>query len=376
MNPDYLKQEAIEFLTQTYTELALEADLPTRINQVIDEINISGTYIHTFEELDYGAKLAWRNSNRCIGRLYWKSLKVRDMRHIQTEEDIFTALLEHLDYATNDGNIRSVISIFSPKHPSLTAGIRILNHQLVRYAGYYSTDTHTYIGDPAQYEFTKKCQQLGWQSSHTHFDILPLLIQLPHGEARMFTIPSEKIKEVTLSHPDYEWFTDLQLRWYAVPVISNMKLEIGGIEYTAAPFNGWYMGTEIGARNLGDTQRYNLLPMIAHKMGLSTSANHTLWKDRALVELNIAVLHSYQQAGVKIVDHHTASDQFITHTSLETKNQREVVADWAWIVPPISGSATEVFHRAWKNTMCKPNFLTQDDTLFTSAKTCPRESSY
>ncbi|MDJ1484781.1 nitric oxide synthase oxygenase [Cytophagaceae bacterium YF14B1] len=370
MNPDYLKQEAIKFLSQTYTELALEADLPTRINQVVDDINTSGTYIHTFEELDYGAKLAWRNSNRCIGRLYWKSLKVRDMRHLQTEQDIFTALLEHLDYATNEGNIRSVISIFSPKHPSQTEGIRILNHQLVRYAGYYSMDTHTYIGDPAQYEFTNKCQQLGWQSPRTHFDILPLLIQLPYREARMFTIPSEKIKEVILSHPDYDWFTDLQLRWYAVPVISNMKLEIGGIEYTAAPFNGWYMGTEIGARNLGDVQRYNLLPTIAYKMGLNTSANHTLWKDRALVELNIAVLHSYQQAGVKIVDHHTASDQFIIHNSLETKNQREVFADWDWIVPPISGSTTEVFHATWKNTMCKPNFLTQENIPFTSAKTC------
>ena len=27
-----------------------------------------------------------------------------------------------------------------------------------------------------------------------------------------------------------------------------------------APFNGWYMGTEIGARNLADADRYDLLP--------------------------------------------------------------------------------------------------------------------
>ena len=39
-----------------------------------------------------------------------------------------------------------------------------------------------------------------------------------------------------------------------------MCLEIGGICYPAAPFNGWYMGTEIGARNLADTDRYDQLP--------------------------------------------------------------------------------------------------------------------
>lgn len=374
MHPDYLKQEAVEFLTQTYIELEIEEDLNTRINQVIDDINTKGTYIHTFEELEYGAKLAWRNSNRCIGRLYWKSLKVRDMRHLQNENDIFTALLDHIDYATNDGTIRSVISIFPPKHPSKEVGIRILNHQLIRYAGYYRKETHTYLGDPAQYAFTKKCLQLGWQSSQTPFDVLPILIQLPYQQPCMFTIPQEKIKQVQISHPDYKWFIDMNLRWYAVPIISNMKLEIGGIEYTAAPFNGWYMGTEIGARNLGDIQRYNFLPTIAQKMGLDTSSNYTLWKDRALIELNIAVLHSYQQAGVKIVDHHTASDQFMTHNDLEQKNQRKVFADWDWIVPPISGCATEVFHTTWENTVRKPNFFYQEGTQPVEVKTCQWKS--
>jgi nitric-oxide synthase len=55
--------------------------------------------------------------------------------------------------------------------------------------------------------------------------------------------------EVELSHPELDWFIDLGLRWHAVPAISNMRLCIGGISYPAAPFNGWYMGTEIGARN-------------------------------------------------------------------------------------------------------------------------------
>lgn len=37
-----------------------------------------------------------------------------------------------------------------------------------------------------------------------------------------------------------------------------MMLDVGGLEFTAAPFNGWFMNTEIG-RNLGDVDRYNKL---------------------------------------------------------------------------------------------------------------------
>ena len=33
-------------------------------------------------------------------------------------------------------------------------------------------------------------------------------------------------------------------------------------------------------------------------MGLDTSRDRTLWRDRALLELNVAVLHSYEKAGV------------------------------------------------------------------------------
>ena len=45
------------------------------------------------------------------------------------------------------------------------------------------------------------------------------------------------------------------------------------------------MSAEIGARNFGDAHRYNLLPIVAKKMGLNTSSKLSLWKDRALVEL-------------------------------------------------------------------------------------------
>ena len=45
-------------------------------------------------------------------------------------------------------------------------------------------------------------------------------------------------------------------------------------------------------------------------MGVDIKSNITLWKDRALLELNTAVLYSFKEDGVSIVDHHTAAQQF------------------------------------------------------------------
>lgn len=50
------------------------------------------------------------------------------------------------------------------------------------------------------------------------------------------------------------------LKWYCVPGVSGMALDVGGLVFTACPFNGWYMQTEI-ARDLADINRYNKLPV-------------------------------------------------------------------------------------------------------------------
>lgn len=54
-------------------------------------------------------------------------------------------------------------------------------------------------------------------------------------------------------------------------------------------------------------------------MGLDTRNPTSLWKDKALVEVNIAVLHSYQSKNITIVDHHTASESFMKHMENEMK---------------------------------------------------------
>jgi nitric-oxide synthase len=140
-----------------------------------------------------------------------------------------------------------------------------------------------------------------------------------------------------------------------------MRLSIGGVEYPCAPFNGWYMGTEIGARNLADPDRYNMLPIVAARLGMDTSRESSLWRDRALVELNIAVLWSFARAGVQISDHHTESRRFLAHIDREARAGRTVPADWTWIVPPMSGSATPVFHRYYPEQDLRPNFYLDDE---------------
>ena len=68
--------------------------------------------------------------------------------------------------------------------------------------------------------------------------------------------------DMNISISRYKWFRDLNLRWYAVPAVSALMLDVGGLEFTAAPFNGWYMSSEIGARNFSDEYRYNMLKVI------------------------------------------------------------------------------------------------------------------
>lgn len=351
---DSLFSRAAAFYHQYYAEESLGSP-SLRLAAIQREIDHTGTYTHTYEELEYGAKVAWRNSNRCIGRLYWKTLKVRDQRHLKTEDEIFDALVDHLRLATNGGKIRSTITVFRAEDPYHRSALRIKNTQLIRYAGYAMGDT--IVGDPAQVAFTRQCQQLGWQGAGTPFDVLPLLLQVGDRPPRLYELPPSAVMEVPLRHPTLPWFESMGLKWPALPVIADMTLEIGGIHYTAAPFNGWYMVTEIASRNLGDIQRYNLLPQVAEKLGMDTSTHSSLWKDRALLELNTAVLDSYQRHGVSMVDHHTASEQFMHFVGAEERQGRSVTGDWAWLVPPMSGSATGVFHHPWNNEIRYPNYV-------------------
>ena len=344
-------QKAEAYIRLCYNELEKEHLLSSRLQEIRLEINKTGTYDLLDFELDYGTKVAWRNSNKCIGRLFWRNMDVFDKRALEDLDSIFDSLFEHIDFATNGGNIKSTITIFN-NHQN----IHVWNPQLLSFAG-YRQNNGTIIGDSKQIEFTEKCVELGWLPRMGQFDILPLVVQMQDEKPIWREIPKEIIKLVPIEHPEIDMFKDLDLKWYSTPIISEMILEVGGLEFQASPFNGWYMGTEIGARNLADENRYDLLPKVAELLGLDLKAKNSLWKDRALLELNRAVLYSFKKAGVKIVDHHSASKQFMEFIRKEAKESRDVTADWAWIVPPLSGSTMEVFHTEMDNTIKTPNYF-------------------
>ena len=336
--------EARSFLDQLHDETSPTTPQEQRWEQVCAEIADTGTYTHTTDELEFGARVAWRNSARCIGRLYWKSLKVRDLRDVRAPADVARECVAHLHDATRGGRLRATISVFAPDRPD-RPGPRIHNDQLIRYAG-YRTPSGEVRGDGRYADFTDRAVAAGWTPPEPRgrFDVLPLLVS-DGGPPEMVPMPRDAVLEVPLVHPDLSWFADLRLRWHAVPAISNMPLRVGGVTYPAAPFNGWYMNTEIGARNLADADRYDLLPVIAARMGLDTRSPRTLWKDRALVELVLAVQHSFDRAAVTMTDHHTESERFLLHVAREEAAGRRCPADWSWIVPPVSGGLTPVFHR-------------------------------
>ncbi|KAB8163724.1 nitric oxide synthase oxygenase [Streptomyces sp. 3MP-14] len=366
--PDWGEVE--EFLRQFHhEEPGQPVPLATRLARVREEIDRTGSYRHTTPELEFGCKIAWRNTARCNGRLYWRSLKILDRRAATTPDEIHRHLLDHLRIATNGGRIRPVISVFAPDTPQ-RPGPRLWNSQLIRYAGHRSPSGEV-VGDPAQVPFTDVVRRLGWQPKGGPHDILPLVVEVPDDRPRLYEVPPEDVLEVPITHPDVPGFDALDLRWYAVPAISHMRMSIGGVNYPLAPFNGWYMGTEIGARNLVDADRYDLLPVVADLLGLDTSSETTLWRDRALVELNVAVLQSFERAGVKITDHHTASRHFLTHVEREESLGRPAPTDWSWIVPPLSGGITPVFHRYYDEDELKPNFFLDDDARARAEGRCP-----
>ncbi|WP_422785759.1 nitric oxide synthase oxygenase [Pseudonocardia spirodelae] len=336
---------AEEFLRQVHAETDPGTTLTDRLRQVRAEIDRTGTWTQTTHELVFGARIAWRNSARCIGRLYWQSLQVRDLRHLHDPADVAQESVGHLRAATRGGKIRSTMTVFAPDAPG-RPGPRIRNDQLVRYAGHRAPDGSV-VGDPGQADFTDHVVGMGWPRPQPagRFDVLPLLITGPDGRSRLFDVPPDAVHEVPLRHPEHPWFARLGLRWHSVPAISNMPLEIGGVVYPAAPFNGWYLDTEVGARNLADTDRYDLLPEIAKRLGLDTRSVRTMWRDRAMVELVRAVTYSFDADGVTMADHYSESERFLTFLAKEEAAGRRCPADWSWIVPPMSGSQTPVFHR-------------------------------
>jgi len=346
--------EAIGFLRQFARETGVtEAAVLARISNVRRELARTGTYWHTSEELAYGARAAWRNHARCIGRLTWKSLDVRDCRGIDDPAEIAAQMFEHGRLSLNGGNIRSFISVFAPAVPARIPAT-IESPQLLQFAGYLWQDGSC-IGDRRSIELTRRAVALGWYvPAPGPFDILPLLIRDSAGRRHLFDVPQDLHCTVSIEHPDVPEVARLGLRWYALPCVTNLVLTIGGIDYPCAPFSGHYIATEVASRDLADQERFDGLWRFAEALGLRT--DDAFWRDTALTELNRAVLCSFRRAGVRIVDHHQASTQFMEFVANEQREGRRVSADSTWIVPPQACPSMRVFHLPMQDLRLVPNF--------------------
>lgn len=296
---------AAEEFVRTFHEAHPEAGpVEARLAQVRAEIAGTGTYWHTREELAYGARVALRDSGWCTNVLPWRRLTIRDLRGVRDARAVAGECVEHLRIATGGGQIRPLVSVFAPDIPG-APGPCVWNEQLVCYAGYRDAAGRV-LGDGRYTALTETVRRMGWQppAQRSAFDLLPLVVETAQEGPRRFCVPRDVVQQVPLEHPELPWFVQLGLRWHTVPVVSHMKLVIGGVTYPAAPFNRWFVGSEIGSRSLADEAAYGLAREVAERLGLDTSTERTLWRDRATVEINRAVLHSFDAAQVTITDHY------------------------------------------------------------------------
>ncbi|KAL8749522.1 MAG: hypothetical protein Q9199_007637, partial [Rusavskia elegans] len=175
----------------------------------------------------------------------------------------------------------------------------------------------------------------------------------------MVEIPPELGRLVEIRHPRYTAeFEKLDLKWVTVPALTRLGFDIGGVQYTAAPFIGWFMDAEIGVRDLADTFRYNALPDIAQALGLIDTTIEGIEGledlpeyerlsvlSRSQQELTYAVHWSYQQAKVSMSDTLTASTKWCRYDDdFKAKNGFRLPADPYWLAPP-QGSIVPLWHR-------------------------------
>lgn len=106
---DVLLREAIEFVQLYYHERSDEMQgidgflsCEERISEIQESIYATGTYVHTFDELQHGAQVAWRNAPKCSNRKYWQQLKLLDQRMATSNQEIFDSCIKHLSKAVSD----------------------------------------------------------------------------------------------------------------------------------------------------------------------------------------------------------------------------------------------------------------------------------
>ncbi|KAF9465429.1 nitric oxide synthase [Collybia nuda] len=381
-----LEHDAEGFLRDLHREGFFDSDeaLEERIQQALYEIRagavkgviretkepgmVGGNWTQTPEEVEFGLRRAWRNSRKCIMRSHCEDLKLCDLRTVTSSAKMAVELIKALSKAFNDGNILPTAFVFPPRTPN-NRGPMIWNDQLLTFAGYESEDG-SILGDPKNAQFTKDAIELGWvpPKNKTRFDLLPVIVMAEGDLPVIVELPANLSRLIQIRHPQYPQMDELDLKWAAFPALSRLGFDIGGVQYTATPFIGWFMEAEIGTRNLADSFRYNVLPDVVKALGL---AKHALvdvdsfedlpeYEKLALLslaqtELNYAVQHSYIREKVTMSDSLTASMKFSRYDDeFQKKHGYRLPSDPFWVAPP-QGSIIPVWHRgAAPNYQPKP----------------------
>jgi nitric-oxide synthase len=328
---------AAESFVRLHHAEVLGADPTARLAAVRAELAATGDYTQTPAELLWAARVAWRNADRCVGRAYWSGLRVRDLRHVSDLAGVAAETAEHARLSFNGGLIRPTMTVFAATAPGRT-GPRILNEQLIRYAG-----------DPRYRPLRQLATDLGWRWDGDRWAVLPLVLHSDRDPPVVAPVPPDAVAEVRLEHPSFPWFPRLGLRWHALPIITDMRLEAGGKWYLV-PFGGWYVETEIAARNLADPDRFDLLPEIATLLGLDRTQTWTDWRNAATVVLNQAVLWSFARDRIRISHHHAEAQRLLDHLSREGRAGRgwQENVDWSWVNLP-SATPTPTYHRYYRH---------------------------
>ncbi|KAL9009609.1 MAG: hypothetical protein Q9173_005373, partial [Seirophora scorigena] len=373
-----VEKEAEGFLRELLREGFFETDeaFTNRLTDVLAEIRggaregairgsrrhgtVAGNWLQTSAELEFGIRRSWRNARKCIMRSHCEELKLCDLRNIISSAEMASELVRKMGEAFNGGNVLPTAFVFPPRKID-SRGPMIWNHQLLEFAGYELEDGFV-LGDPMSTALTKAIIELGWEppSPRGKWDLLPLVVMADNDVPVMVEIPPPLCDLVHIQHPRYiDQFAKLDLNWVAFPALTRFGFDIGGVQYTAAPFAGWFMDAEIGVRDLADTFRYNALPDVANALGLLEGENGSGTKSledlpeyerlsilsRAQTELTYAVYWSYQQAKVNMSDSLTASMKWCRYDDdFKAKNGFRLPADPYWLAPP-QGSIIPVWHR-------------------------------
>ena len=361
--PEVDPAEAEEFLRMFHAENPGAGPVVRRLAQVLREIDETGTYWHTPEELAFGARAAWRNSSRCIGRLYWRSLQVRDLRTVANAAGVARRCIEHLDAASQGGKIRPMISVFAPDTPARRAP-RIWNEQLIRYAGYDLPDGSV-LGDPRYREFTGEMIRRGWRPPEPRgaFDVLPLIVETVQEGPRMFALPEHARARGRARAPRA---AVVRRPGPALARGAGDQQQHPGRRRGVLP-GGTVQRLVHGDRGRGPQPRRQRPLRPGPGGGPTDGAGHVA-RGQPVAGPGAG---RAQPRGAALLPgqgrvHHRPPHRVppVPHApGAGGTGGRSCPADWSWIVPPLSGSQTPVFHRYYETEDLLPNFFADDDAV-------------